>query len=82
LHAGGEVEEAGVNFGAACYFDDKARYARPSRGTPAVVMGKAAADLPIGHPTTFALSINRKSAKTPAFTIPQSLRLRAGDVTQ
>ena len=76
------MEEAGVHFGAACYFDDKARYARRSRGTPAVVMGRATDDLPIGHPTMFVLTINLKSAKTPGFIIPQSLRLHAGAVTQ
>jgi hypothetical protein len=77
-----EADEYEVHFGAACYFDDKARYARQSRSTPAVVMGKAADDLPIGHPSAFALTINLKSAKTPAFNIPQSLHLRAGDVAQ
>ena len=76
-----EADEYEVHFGAACYFDDKARYARQSRGTPAVVMGKAADDLPIGHPPTFELTINLKTAKTSGFIIPQSPLLRAGEVT-
>jgi hypothetical protein len=82
LHAVVEVEEAGVHFGAARHFDDRARYARQGRGTPAVVMGEGPDDLPIGHPATFALTINLKSAETPGFDIPQQQRLRAGDVNQ
>jgi putative ABC transport system substrate-binding protein len=82
LQAEGEAEEAEVHFGAARYFDDKARYARQSRGTPAVVMGKATGDLSIEQPTTFELTVNLKTAKTMGFIIPQSLLLRAGGVIQ
>jgi putative ABC transport system substrate-binding protein len=47
-----------------------------------ILGGAKVADLPVERPTTYKLSVNRRTAAALGLTIPQALLLRADEVIQ
>jgi putative ABC transport system substrate-binding protein len=73
------VEAAGfMSYGPS--FLDSFRQGRPLRGQDP--QGGQPAELPVEQPTKFELVINLKTAKALGLTIPQSVLVRADQVTE